>query len=142
MKKALIVVGLVVVLAVILIANVDLRQEVDYSQATLVFEKSSGWGPCESGDECTQHIYLYSNGALKVEGKNAMEKNIGMENFEKFMEVVRDSGVIGKKCEFVEVMDYSATYKIYLDNVTTTIIFPGCDAELSRLDSFLYPFIK
>ncbi len=142
MNKTL-VVGLVVVVSIgayLFVAGGGLK--VDYSSATLIFEKSSGWGPCESGDECGQHIYLYSNGVFVVEGKDAGEKNIGAENVERFVEAIRNSGVIGKECEGGQVIDVSTTYKIYLDSTITTIKFPGCDEELTEVDEMLNEFEK
>lgn len=142
MKYALIVLGLIVIVGGVYFLAMNNGQEVDYSQAILIFEKSSGWGPCESGDECTQKISVYSNGALVVSGKKDLEKNIGVENVEKFIKAIKDSGVIGKECAGGQGIDFSATYKIYLDDKITTIVFPGCDEELRGVDVVLDSFIK
>lgn len=138
MKYALIAVVVAVVIIGAYFMVVLNKPQVDYSSATLIFEKSSGWGPCQSGDTCTQSIFLYSNGALKIEGKDATEKNISQENVDRFIKVVKSSGVLEKKCEGEQPADYSATYKFYLDGATTTVsLVSDCQEVIEKVETIL-----
>ena len=116
------------------------KPSINYSKSTLIFEKSESWGPCSDNEKCFKKTLVYSNGRFVLEGEKDLERNIGIESVDRFIKAVKDSGVMGKRCEGPSALDYEATYKIYLDNTTRTIIFPNCREELKEVDSLLNSF--
>jgi len=100
---------------------------------SLLYSKKASWGPCPPGGVCFQDTYLYSSGKLIVNNptkEKLLDKNI----VEQIKTYIRDSGIMNKECKVNgTIVDYSATYNIYLDGKQKTIQFDGCQDILDKI---------
>src|SRR3989344_2965379 len=118
--------------------NFDTMCRANKCVADMVFyEKRQNWGPCPPGGVCHKNTFLYSSGKIIVEGKTTVEKKIDLATVNIILQKIEENNLMTRDCNATPVFDYSATYKLTLDNITREIRFPGCDKELGEIDSLL-----
>lgn len=106
---------------------------------TILFEKNEGWGPCGPSDVdvCTQSTKLYYSGRLVLEGARQLEKQLDARQVNAIISKIKETGIMIKECPTLAVLDYSAAYKLVVDNQERTIQFPGCQDELLEIEALI-----
>ena len=104
---------------------------------TILFEKNSGWGPCPSDGPCYQSTKLYYSGKLVMEGSTELQKQLSPDEMNELIRTIRATGIMGKECPASTIMDYSATYKLNINNQEKTIEFPGCEFDLLEIEKVI-----
>lgn len=122
-------------------AVLQIKQEPTNNQVPLqnadamLYNKKESWGPCPPGGEpCRQETILYFTGRLVFSGNKNAEQNLDQKTVQRIIAKIEETGIMEKNCDAPPVMDYLATYKITLNNITKRIIAPGCHFELRSIE--------
>jgi hypothetical protein len=95
----------------------------------ILYSKNSGWGPCppENTDGCKESITIYNTGKVMF---NEKESSISVNGIIKVEEIIRETGIREKECDYIPVIDYWATHYIHSKKIS----FPGCEGETDKID--------
>lgn len=107
----------------------------------ILFEKDETWDPCPPNTICKQSIKLYYSGDLILEGNNSMTIILEETKVNEIINKIESTDVINKDCTGSSTANYWATYKLYLENQTKEITYPGCKDELKQIEN-LIPLVK
>lgn len=110
------------------------------SAHALVFENIQTWTPCPAGENCRKGVSVYSDGRVEYhDGNRLTERNIGTEGVRKMLETVAYFDLMTKDCTPAAELTDARIYTIVASGTTRTIKFPGCKADLDRVESFIPP---
>ena len=104
------------------------------NNAEILFRNKEGWGPCRShGETCAQTTTVYSSGKVLLEGATTKEFMMRPLQLTQFEAIIRNSGVLTKKCPYNEVADYWAEYRFNIDGKRRRLRYPSCEAEIKAI---------
>lgn len=110
----------------------------------LILQRSEGWGPCPPGSTCSLDVFLYKSGKLVFKGSTEKEVTLDQKTVNSIVEVIKNSGVLGKNCSGSIIVDYMVEYTINIDGKTKIVTSrdTGCSENFKELNKIINSYYK
>lgn len=137
-KIAILLIGAIVLAGLfVLLLNKYKDTTVVQDENKILFEKIEGWGPCPPNSICHQSTKLYYSGMIIIEGAKELQKQLDKKEITNLIDKIISTDIMNKDCSALIVLDYSAKYKLNINNQEKIIQYPGCEDELQEIEQLI-----